>query len=275
MKTPAPLSLPCLAIALSFTWNAPGEETAIRNLPIEAIESLGQELYIRDSLAAAGSDLLFSRIPDARNMKFGGWITEIREHESRVYMFKRVDDAIAMGYIVTFPAEGEPKVENHETEEIPEEIQIRLKARSTAIQSIPGFYDRPYNFEVLDDPDGDGFIVYSLAATSDPNEIVVGGHTRVTVSNDGTKAESVDSLSKSLFILPKSTTEQGENVQGYTVSHIVSATPVETHVLISLMHKLPVFVATGTEEIWKVEEGTIEKMENEDPAAEPSRPQPQ
>jgi hypothetical protein len=123
----------------------------------------------------------------------------------------------------------------------------------------PRFPDRPYNFEVLDDPDGEGFLVYALAATKDPNEVVAGGHSRITVSKDGTKVESVDRLSRSLLVLPKSGPGGASKAKALTMTHVVSPTPVETHVFLSLQHKMPFYVATGEKEVWKVEKGTIKK----------------
>lgn len=242
---------------------AEDKSPAIRNLDVKTIEKLGRELYKRDSLAAAATDLLFEKYPEARKMKFGGWLTEISDEVSRVYLFKRADDGVKQGYVAVFSEEDDPKITKHLDEPIPEAVKLRLLARSTAIEAIPGFYDRPYNFEVLDDPDGKGFIVYSLAATKDANEVVVGGHSRVTVSEDGKKAESVDELSKSLLIIPKSPPGAEKEVVAFTVSHIVSATPVETHVFLSLLHKKSFYVTTGKEEVWKVEDGSITEVETE------------
>lgn len=240
---------------------AEDKSAEVRNLDLKTIEKLGNELYKRDTLAATATDLLFEKHPEAKEMKFGGWLTEIGAGVSRVYLFKRADDGVKQGYVAVFSDGKEPRITEHLDEPIPEELKPRLLARSTAIEAIPGFFDRPYNFEVLDDPDGTGFIVYALAATNDANEIVVGGHYRVTVTEDGKKAESVDALSKSLLILPKRPPEAEKEVVAFTVSHIVSATPVETHVFLSRLHGKSFFVTTGKDALWKVENGCITAVE--------------
>lgn len=242
---------------------AEDKEAEIRDLDIKTIEKLGRELYKRDSLAAAATDLLFEKYPEAKKMKFGGWLTEVGDKVSRVYLLKRVDDGVKQGYVAVFSEGEDPQITKHLDEPIPEAVKLRLLARSTAIDAIPGFYERPYNFEVLDDPDGKGFIVYSLAATKDANEVVVGGHSRVTVSEDGKKAESVDALSKGLLILPKRPPGTEGEVEAFTVSHIVSATPVEIHVFLSLMHKKSFYVTTGKEILWRVDDGSITEVETE------------
>ena len=45
-----------------------------------------------------------------------------------------------------------------------------------------------------------------------------------------------------------------------TMSHVVSATPVETHVYLSLLHGMPLYVVTSEHEFWKVKDGRISKM---------------
>src|SRR5437016_4706663 len=77
----------------------------------------------------------------------------------------------------------------------------RRRAKQTAIAALKGkLYDIHYDYVVLDDPDGSGFLVYALGRTSNPGDVVLAGHFRVTVSTDGAKAERVDALSKSLAI---------------------------------------------------------------------------
>src|SRR5207302_10527007 len=78
---------------------------------------------------------------------------------------------------------------------------IRKRARQTAIAALKGkLFDIHYDYVVLDDPKGSGFLVYALATTQKAGDIVLAGHFRVSVSADGAKAERVDALSKSLAI---------------------------------------------------------------------------
>ncbi len=234
----------------------------IRGFDIAALERLGRELYRRDALAANATDLLFERYPDARQMSSAGWITELNEKVSRVYFLLRTDQGLRLGYIAIFPVGQVPTIEAHMNEPVPKPIMLRHLARTTAIAATSRHRsDRPHNFEVLDDPDGDGFLVYSLAASSDPNEVVVGGHTRVSISRDGKVAERVDALSRSLLILDKRKAPAGGEVEGFVVTHIVSGTPIETHVFLSLMHMIPLHVVTGEKSFWKVDNGRILKLE--------------
>ena len=45
------------------------------------------------------------------------------------------------------------------------------------------------------------------------------------------------------------------------MTHIVSNTPVETHVFLSLLHNIDFFVMTPDDTIWRVSEGAISHIE--------------
>jgi hypothetical protein len=122
----------------------------------------------------------------------------------------------------------------------------RKRARDTAIAALRGkLFDAHYEYVVLGDSAASGFLVYALASTGKPNEFVLAGHFRVTVSADGSKAERVDALSRSLAIqrggegLPS-----GSHLVGMHMVQIVSSKPVETLVYTSNLAKMPIIVAT-------------------------------
>src|ERR1700682_1036867 len=53
---------------------------------------------------------------------------------------------------------------------------VRKRARQTAIAALRGrLFNIRYDYVVLDDPDGSGFLVYALGATKNPDEVVLAG----------------------------------------------------------------------------------------------------
>jgi hypothetical protein len=118
----------------------------------------------------------------------------------------------------------------------------RKRARDTAIAALKGkLFDVAYNYVALNDPDGSGFLVYALAHAK--NEIILGGHFRVTVSADGSKAEQVDALSNTLLRSPPPPKgHEGEKPLTVSMSQIVSNKPLETCVYNSLHDKVIVSV---------------------------------
>jgi hypothetical protein len=137
---------------------------------------------------------------------------------------------------------------------------VRKRAKQTAIAGLKGkLFDVHYDYVVLDDPKGSGFLVYALATTQKKDDIVLAGHFRVTVSADGSKAERVDALSRTLAVqhggegLP-----QGSDLVGLHMVQIVSPKPVETLLYTNLITGLPIYVATVPDgRIWEVANGKI------------------
>lgn len=100
-----------------------------------------------------------------------------------------------------------------------------------------------------------------LAATTDPQVVQVGGHTKVSVSKTSHSVTDVTPLSKSCLVLSKTSEDmpEGASVEMLTVSHIVSDYPVEIHSYLSLLHEIPFAVMTERG-IWLVKDGDIQLM---------------
>ena len=120
---------------------------------------------------------------------------------------------------------------------------VKKRAIETAKAALQGklFKGVDYNYIVVDDPDGNGFLVYALAQSK--SEIILGGHFRVTVSAKGEKAERVDALSHTLLRQPPPPKGyEGEKPISVSMSQIVSNKPLETCVYTSLHDKVIVSV---------------------------------
>ncbi|HEV2045679.1 MAG TPA: hypothetical protein VGQ95_03685 [Chthoniobacterales bacterium] len=141
---------------------------------------------------------------------------------------------------------------------------VRKRAKQTAVAALKGkLFDIRYDYVVLDDPDGSGFLVYALGQGSKPGDTVVHGHFRVTVSADGGKAERVDALSRSVDIDSKDSPKVGDYKKwGFATNQIVGTRPVETLVYASNHMKMPIAVATPPNgQVWFIENGKIRKSD--------------
>jgi hypothetical protein len=143
---------------------------------------------------------------------------------------------------------------------------VRKRAVQTAKAALRRkVFNIRYDYVVLDDPDGSGFLVYALGRGSKPGDTVVHGHLRVTVSADGEKAERVDALSHSVMIDNKyvDTSPAGYHKVEFVTSQSVGTRPVETLVYASNMMKMPIAVATLPHgEVWLIEKGKITKSDS-------------
>jgi hypothetical protein len=136
----------------------------------------------------------------------------------------------------------------------------RRRARETAIAALKGkLFDIHYDYVVLNDPEGSGFLVYALATTQKKGDIVLAGHFRVTVSADGARAERVDALSRTLAIQREGQgMPAGSDLVGMTMVQIVSSKPLETLIYTSNLAKMPIFVATVPRgRMYDIEKGKI------------------
>ena len=132
----------------------------------------------------------------------------------------------------------------------------RKRARESAIAALQGkLFKIHYDYVVLDDPDGSGFLVYALGSSRKRDEAVLAGHFRVSVSSDGQTVKRIDALSRSLTVVPAQ--PPGPKTAGLWIIQLVSDQPVETFIYLSNLHHAPIFVGTPDRTIWKVEQGKM------------------
>jgi hypothetical protein len=147
----------------------------------------------------------------------------------------------------------------------------RKRARETAIAALRGdVLNIHYEYVVLDDPAGGGFLVYALGSTRKSGQFVLGGHIRVTVSADGRTVKRIDPLSRTLLIEDEKNTglPKGTHLVGTYYNQIVSTKPVETLIYISNVSKRPIFVGTPDGKMWKVANGTM-SIDRSKPGSDP------
>lgn len=135
---------------------------------------------------------------------------------------------------------------------------VRKRAKERAVAALKGkLFDVHYDYVVLNDPKGSGFLVYALATTQKSGDVVLAGHFRVTVSADGSKAERVDALSRTLAIQHRGEgLPPGYDLAGLTMVQIVSPKPVETLLYTNRVTGLPIYVATAPDgRMWDIENG--------------------
>jgi hypothetical protein len=238
----------------------------IREFDIPTLEKLGNELSHRDKIAAKASDLVFEQHPEFRDVSPQGWITDLHTGGDIVYWIGETNVGLAPAYKVTFSGESRT-IEDIHNARLPAKIALRYKARQTALRALgdklSDAYDPHYNFEVLDDPDGSGFLVYALAAFAQNYPVYVGGHVRVTVSADGAKVERIDQLSHA--IMEEKSDDGAKMVAISTAQAVKTPNPVETWIYSSNLYHLPMYVTTTDGASWGIRNGRIVRVEVKGP----------
>ena len=244
----------------------------IRAFDLATIESLGRRIHEQDDYAAQATDALVAKIGAISGFtKQGirGWIVQNDEAGVLVRFIKGTEAEPAAAYDIRFALGRIPFVSIPSSPELTLDQTILYRARQLGIHNISEMCSPGYNTVVLPDPDGDGLLVYALASTTNSDVIPIGGHYRFTVSSDGSRIEQVDRLFASCFTLPKRSSDLSEGCElaAYYMTHVVSDTPVETHVFLQLQLGKPFFVLTKSNVVWKIENGVIS---HSDTSAAPS-----
>jgi len=230
----------------------------IREFDVETIQKLGREIHVRDTWTAKAFDILLAKYKGTEVKGIAGWVTERKDNGLNVHIIRKVGEEFLHGYRIRF-TKDDPVVTDMGNATLPNAVNDRYSARQRSLAAIPKHYTKSYNAVVLDDPKRGGWLVYALASTTDPNIMLMGGHYRMSVPKDPAEKIQVDALSRSLVAIQKSPKEEKEKVVGSVISHLVSNTPVETHIFGSLHYNTPFYVViVDGAKVWKVENGKME-----------------
>lgn len=257
-----------LALTLSFAQNALAQEaTEIRPFGIVQIEKLGREILEQDSYAARATDELRRAYPALGPQDISGWIVERRNGGAVVRFFRAgPDGAAAAAFDVDFQTPtANPTVSRADGAAVSDVERAKFAARQLALSGVTEPCSPAYNTVVLEDPERDGWLVYALSASTEPG-MIIGGHYRFSVSRDGTRIVQADRLSLSCIVIRPDTASipEGATVVGAYITHVVSDTPVETHVFATLLNRMPLHVGTVSG-VWYIDGGKVELVKKAGP----------
>jgi hypothetical protein len=125
----------------------------------------------------------------------------------------------------------------------------QMAATTSFVTCTPG-----YNTVVLPREDDDPWTVYLLAATADPELVVLTGHHRVSVTPDGRAILRTESLAQDCVV-----SRRPVDVLGVVLTDDLRTEPIETHVFTSLLYAMPLRVRTARGE-FRVEGARIEPV---------------
>lgn len=232
----------------------------ITEWPLAKISAMGQEIYRQDVAAWVATDALMARFDGTPPASLRGWIVVPDGEHQRVRFVSIDGETVRPGWDVVVRDGRAGAVEVVENGALSAEELARFRARQTAAANIGRLRcGRNMNSVVADDPDSDGWLVWLLTSTTNANIVPVGGHYRFTISADGMTVVSRDQLSNSCLAMEKPTPSDGDQLAGLGVNQIVSQTPVETHVFLSLQNRLPIYVAAG-DKVFEVDGAAIREI---------------
>jgi hypothetical protein len=249
-----------LALALAGSAIAADKPPPIRVFDIPTLERLGGAIYRQDRAAWLATDAVMAKVPDLSGAGVKGWIVEGQGDDEKVRFLRDTGSGLEAGYDVVVGPQGAGAVVQPSDRSLTAEERAAFAARQAAIKKLPGVCRQGYNSVVIKDVEGDGWLVWLLAPSPARDVIPMGGHYRFSVSADGQTVNRVDALSASCLTMnAKPDLPPGASSPMLYVTHVVSPTPVETHVFLGLMYHLPIVVGTGKDTLWTVDNGKISR----------------
>lgn len=234
-------------------------QSGLHSFPQATIEQLGRTLYEQDRRVAIASELVHENF-DVETERMVGYVTAGTPERLVVRYLRPAGDGLEVVVDAVFedlllPALVQPK----DPGVTPSEL-AQARARRQAAEDLASRCDGRYNTLAVPDPDGSGIVVYGIAASADPAKVMVGGHVRFRFSADGRTLRASEPLSTSCASttreeLGKAATSDGR--EGLAIRNVLSDTPLESHVLLSLLYDVPLYVVTADLKMWKVSKGKM------------------
>lgn len=230
---------------------------------VNRAQRLGRLLFEHDSVGSRATDAVYRKV-HTLDSRVRGWLT-LRTGDNWIVPFLTDDDgAIGVLYRVQFrdSMDSSPEVQVLDSPQPVDDTAIRMfSARETAKSQAVQFCSKTYNAVVLPATEfgRDGWLVYLLAATTEPAVMVSGGHHRFVISPDGKTVIEHFQFTKACLTMPVPRARAGERVAGAMVTHLTSQTPTEVHVFLSLLHQIPLYVGVvEPRALWEVKGPHIE-----------------
>ncbi|WP_395676868.1 hypothetical protein [Inquilinus sp.] len=225
---------------------------------IHRIEALGRTIYVLDNAAARATDLAFAQGADLRASDMRGWVTDTSGPGVLVRFIRQKGDRFEAAYDVTVDENGRAATFARPVDaRLTPDQSLQFAARQLAIaQAKPPLCEGPYTTVVFRDPGSSNWRIYLLAATTDPDLKMFGGHQRILVSADGKRILSSENLSKTC-LAPRIKADPGHTIAFSFITELLSPTPIETHVFANLLYRLPLLIMTADRRKWAVDQGRI------------------
>lgn len=255
-------------VIMAMAVSADDAPAPIREFDIPTIEKLGQQMYKQDQEAWKATDILFAAHKQSELVEqgLGGWIVVKGSDGDVVRFIRNGKNGPERFYDIAFPMSGSPVLaEPQDKTLLPEEL-AQQKARRLAVADAGAKCTGRVNTIALRDPQGDGWLVWEIPATTDSSLVIMGGAIRYTISADGTTILHKDALAQSCGLIPRpKAPADGFSEAGLMWTHLVSLTPVETQVFAGLNYATDIFVETTDGKTWSLSKGHIQSVDMDSP----------
>ncbi|MEL7448047.1 MAG: hypothetical protein AAFN78_02500 [Pseudomonadota bacterium] len=242
--------------------DAPVTEPApLEDLAVELAQQRGTMMHRKDQLARRATEILGAQKSLRWKNKVRGWVTVLDEDGVDVVWFMGGSRRRPRPYYaIVFEPGGDGRFYDRNKYDASDRAIAMFRARESALAVMERACTASVNTVVLKHESNVGWLVYVLSAGTAADEVHIGGHTRYAVDEDGKRVLETETLSDSCLVLKKTPRNSADEPDvWYSMTHIQSPTPLETHLFQSLNHRLRFFVHTSSGD-WRVEDGAINKL---------------
>lgn len=232
---------------------------------LRAAEADGERAFLHDRAAARATDALHRLRSFRGDQRIRGWVTGARDDGIDVTVFGETGaaDPVAL-YRVRIDTQGrvagQPRalktpepLSRHEADAV--------AARALAMSAGWSPCTRTYNTVVLPvDAAQRRWRVYLLPGTTDARAVPLGGSYRIDVDLAQTQA-TVHPTTRTCIVLDKD-----PRAAALMVTHLFDPTPTAVHVFWQRWSGVSLFVATGPDTLWLIDNGRIRRVDAEAPA---------
>jgi hypothetical protein len=258
-------------VAASLASAAIAEEPQI---PAEQAALLAREgetaklLYAYDRAAWVTTDALRAAVPKDRLTQVRGWVVEPREGGTLEATYFGLNGAVPYAVFVGTVSNGAVAAQRLVPADAPEPLDaagVRMAAALLAARSTQHRPCTPAPFNTVILPPGeDGRIqVYLLSAQTETAVIPMGGHFRLTYDADG-RLVGDRPFTRACLNMPAPGSDpaqpKGAEPAALYLTHLLDPAPTEIHAFLSLTTRLPIFVGTQPNSVWRVDGTRITRM---------------
>ena len=261
LKRLAAIMLVLCALVAAAPVRAQDAQAPIRAFPVATLEKLGRAMAEQAQRASTADEILAAENRNTEQDGIVGWIFDATPGQTRVRFVREPGGRLEAAYDVVFTKAGAPKFLTPTKRELSPREVTQFRARKLAAESIEKPCSPIYNTLAVKDPGSDRWLVWVLATAVEPGAVAIGGHTRFTISADGRTVVSRDQLSLGCIVITPAPPSAGTPTQAAFVTHLMSDTPIETHVFVSLLYDLPLLVGVPDQSVWRVERGKMQKLQ--------------
>lgn len=229
---------------VAFAAESPPEPVRIQEWSQARVIEMGQAIYRQDIAAWVATDALLAEVAQDQLRALRGWIVVPDGPNQKVRFFKEAPDGFNAAWDVPV-VDGKAGA----VVALPNDVKLtsdelaQFAATHTARANIGSLRcSENLNTAVVRDPDGKGWLVWLLTATTENGVVPIGGHYRFLISPDGQTVLRREQLSNSCLNMSMTPPDGSTSALLLFVTQIVSNGPVETHVFLSLLNRIPIYV---------------------------------